>query len=264
MFSHIFKGVFLTPFGSHPPNFSVRNMFLVMLGMYGLETTNFTISRTDFQHMDTSWYIHFGTDLGAQLRAPSLISRSTLTGTHRPTDIHTLEVSRKQMAQPFMTYLQHFLAYTCRIVKGLLLQILFLSENTAQLKYFMVWNLKPNFFHIFGIKINPPLFAPKVNSGWESDSRARLGFGGQNSWRFAAGYVGVLWNHTSALSSIESIRTNKRHLALIRNTTEKLHKFDVVLFPPLFRARLLPQVASFFVSFSRSAASSSKRTWQVQ
>ena len=27
MFSHIFKGVFLTPFGSHPPNFSVNILF---------------------------------------------------------------------------------------------------------------------------------------------------------------------------------------------------------------------------------------------
>ena len=28
MFSHIFKGVFLTPFGSHPPNFSVIYIYI--------------------------------------------------------------------------------------------------------------------------------------------------------------------------------------------------------------------------------------------
>ena len=31
MFSHIFKGVFLTPFGSHPPNFSVTYIVYIFL-----------------------------------------------------------------------------------------------------------------------------------------------------------------------------------------------------------------------------------------
>jgi hypothetical protein len=31
MFSHIFKGGFLTPFGSHPPNFSVEMLQMAVL-----------------------------------------------------------------------------------------------------------------------------------------------------------------------------------------------------------------------------------------
>ena len=31
MFSHIFKGGFLTPFGSHPPNFSVVNINIIII-----------------------------------------------------------------------------------------------------------------------------------------------------------------------------------------------------------------------------------------
>ena len=87
MFSHIFKGGFLTPFGSHPPNFSVDiNNYIyiynyIYMMMYILIISK-PLSRSDWIQSYFSWFVR---PPRSRLNSKSWISSLDKT---RPNEVH--------------------------------------------------------------------------------------------------------------------------------------------------------------------------------
>jgi hypothetical protein len=87
MFSHIFKGGFLTPFGSHPPNFSVdiNNYIYIIIYIYMMMyilIISKPLSRSDWIQSYFSWFVR---PPRSRLNSKSWISSLDKT---RPNEVH--------------------------------------------------------------------------------------------------------------------------------------------------------------------------------